>query len=367
MKNEKNTSLRHRIFNAVFLVGIFMSFSTSLVNYFLGLGTKVVLITFICGVITVGLYIVFKISGNYDLLALLIVILLSFVFFPTMWLANGGTYGSIPYFMVINAGIISLLLVGVQRKIIFFLFAIVGSILIFIEYKRPDLVVGYESELIRYIDLLFGFLICLVSIVVLIAVLIDSYEEKNKQIEEAKEKAEELNRLLYEEKQKLQKLSITDFLTGAFNKMYITSCLEEEIEASRKKQKKLTLAMVDIDNFKNINDTYGHLFGDYVLERTAKTIMSSLRQTDIVGRYGGDEFLIILPDTSREEGYDIMERIRKKILEIEWENDLVVTISGSVIEVGSDELTGVLNKADQLLYRAKHKSKNLIEKDIYQV
>lgn len=80
------------------------------------------------------------------------------------------------------------MLVGLQRKIIFFLFAIVGSILIFIEYKRPDLVVGYESELIRYIDLLFGFLICLVSIVVLIAVLIDCYEEKNKQIEEAKEK-----------------------------------------------------------------------------------------------------------------------------------------------------------------------------------
>jgi len=73
-----------------------MSFSTSLVNYFLGLGTKVVLITFICGVITVGLYIVFKISGNYDLLALLIVILLSFVFFQPCGLLTGGLMGAFP-------------------------------------------------------------------------------------------------------------------------------------------------------------------------------------------------------------------------------------------------------------------------------
>ncbi|TYO92750.1 hypothetical protein [Desulfallas thermosapovorans] len=86
MKNEKNISVKHRIFNVVFLVGVFMSFSASLVNYFLGLGTTVVLVTFTCGVISVGLYIVFKINGNYNLVALLVTTLLSFVFFPTMWL-----------------------------------------------------------------------------------------------------------------------------------------------------------------------------------------------------------------------------------------------------------------------------------------
>jgi len=376
----------------VFLVGVFMSFSSSLVNYLLGLGKAVVLITFICGVISIGFYIISKIYGNYNQVALLITILLSFVFFPAMWFAKGGTKGSIPYYIIINAGIIALLLVGLQRKIIFFIFALVVGVLIVIEYQRPDLFVPYDSGLIRYIDLSFGLFVCLFSIVVLIAVLIDSYmdelkkseqylaalEEQNKEIEaknslleksnseliKAKEETENLNRLLYEEKQKLQKLSITDFLTGAFNKRFITSCLEEEIKDSRNRQKKLTLAMIDINNFKNINDTYGHVYGDYVLGRIASTIISSLRQTDIVGRYGGDEFLFILSDTSKEEGYDIMERIRQKILNIKWENDLVVTISGSVIEVGSDELTSLLTKVDQLLYRAKHKSKNLIEKEL---
>ncbi|NLY76472.1 MAG: GGDEF domain-containing protein [Tissierellia bacterium] len=76
-----------------------------------------------------------------------------------------------------------------------------------------------------------------------------------------------MNKLLYEEKQKLQELSITDDLTGAYNKRYITSCLSEEIATYHKKHKKLTVAMIDIDNFKSINDTYGHLYGDYILKR----------------------------------------------------------------------------------------------------
>jgi len=278
MKDGKNTFLKYRVFNAVFLVGICMSFSCSLMNYFLGMETAASLTSFACGIITVGLYVVFKISRNYDLLSLIVVIFLSFVFFPIMWIVTGGTYGSIPYYIIINAGIIALLLAGMQRKIIFFLYALVIGVLMIIEYRRPDLVAGYASVLIRYFDFAFGLFVCLLSVVVLIAVLIDGYtdeleksnqylatlEGKNKEIEaknrmleksnaeliKAKEEAEKLNRLLYEEKQKLQKLSITDYLTGTYNKRFITSCLKEAIEASRKKQKKLTVALIDIDNFK---------------------------------------------------------------------------------------------------------------------
>ncbi|MGI6037316.1 MAG: GGDEF domain-containing protein [Limnochordia bacterium] len=392
MTSKKRVSLRHRIFNVVFLVGIFMSFSASLINYLLGLGTTLVLITAIGGVVTVGLYIVFKVMGNYDQLALIIVILLSFVFFPSLWFANGGTYGGIPYYLIINAGIMALLLEGLQRKIIFVLYAIVVGGLMVLEYQRPDLVVGYDLGLTRYIDLAFCLSVCLCTIVVLIAVLTDSYlnefkkseqylatlEEKNREIEAknrmlemsnaelsaAKEKAEELNEMLNEEKLRLQQLSITDYLTGAFNKRFITSCLEEEMEASRDQGNRLTVAMVDIDNFKDINDTYGHLYGDYVLERIARAIIGSLRQTDIVGRYGGDEFLIILRNTSKEEGYALMERVRQRILQLEWERDLVVSISGGVIEVRSEGLTDLLKKVDQLLYKAKHKSKNMIAKEL---
>lgn len=309
-----------------------------------------------------------------------------------MWLFAGGTYTSIPYYIIVNAGIIALLLVGLKRKIVLFLFTLFVGTLMIIEYKIPDLVFEYGSPLERYIDISFGLFICLLSIAVLIAVLIDSYmeelrksklylarlEEKNKVIEaknrmleksnaefmRAKEKEEKLNKLLKEEKQKLEELSITDYLTGAFNRRFITSCLKDEMESSDLQQKELTVAMVDIDNFKMINDSYGHLYGDYVLKRVVSTIKSNLRQSDIVGRYGGDEFLIILRNTTGSEGYAMMERIRRMIQEIEWEGDLKVTISGGVIEAGNNDLTSLLKKADKLLYRAKHMSKNMIEKEL---
>ena len=89
------------------------------------------------------------------------------------------------------------------------------------------------------------------------------------------------------------------------------------------------------------------------MERIGKTITNNLRQNDIAGRFGGDEFLIILPDTCSEEGHAVMDRIRQKILELKWENDLIVTISGSVIEVQNDESTSLIKKLDQLLYSAK--------------
>lgn len=309
-----------------------------------------------------------------------------------MWLFAGGTYTSISYYIIVNAGIIALLLVGLKRKIVLFLFTLFVGTLMIIEYKIPDLVFEYGSPLERYIDISFGLFICLLSIAVLIAVLIDSYmeelrksklylarlEEKNKVIEaknrmleksnaefmRAKEKEEKLNKLLKEEKQKLEELSITDYLTGAFNRRFITSCLKDEMESSDLQQKELTVAMVDIDNFKMINDSYGHLYGDYVLKRVVSTIKSNLRQSDIVGRYGGDEFLIILRNTTGSEGYAMMERIRRMIQELEWEGDLKVTISGGVIEAGNNDLTSLLKKADKLLYRAKHMSKNMIEKEL---
>ena len=95
-----------------------MSFSCSLINYILDLGTVETVITFACGVITVALYVVFKKTKDYERLSLIVVVFLSFVFFPTLWLVAGGTYTSIPYYMIINASIIALLLVGLQRKII---------------------------------------------------------------------------------------------------------------------------------------------------------------------------------------------------------------------------------------------------------
>ncbi|MDI6709989.1 MAG: diguanylate cyclase [Bacillota bacterium] len=384
-------SLQHRIFNVIALMGIIMSFSACLVNYALKLGTLTVIVPFGCGIMALGLYLMSIIGRKYTVPAMVTVIILSFVFFPAMWIINGGTYGSIPYYMLLNAGITVVLLAGLKRVLILaFYFVAVGA-LIAAEYRIPGLVTSYDSELIRYLDSSFGYVVCLVSTAALFAVLVDSYakerqraeeylavlerqneeieaknrmlEASNAELKEAKEKAEDLNRLLHKEKEKLQKLSITDDLTGVYNRMYITARLREEVEASRKRQRKLVVALIDIDNFKRVNDTHGHLFGDCVLKRVGETIAAGLRQTDIVGRYGGEEFLLVLPDTGLENGYAVVERIRRKILDLKWENDLKVTISGGITELDGAQVTDLLTQADRLLYQAKDRGRNRIEKE----
>ena len=134
-------------------------------------------------------------------------------------------------------------------------------------------------------------------------------------------------------------------MTGAFNRRFITACLNEELEAAYRREKRLTVAMIDIDNFKMINDTYGHVFGDYVLKRIVETMERNLRQTDIIGRYGGDEFLIIMCNTVLEDGYKVIDRLRRRIWELEWKDQLVITISGGVVEAEDEDITTLLKKA----------------------
>jgi len=116
MQEKTNTSTRYRVLNAVFLVGIFTAFSSGLVNFILDLDPVVIITSFACGLLTIGLYVAFIISNNYKLFSMIAVIFTSFIIFPALWLITGGTHGSIPYYIILNAGVIALLLDGLMMK-----------------------------------------------------------------------------------------------------------------------------------------------------------------------------------------------------------------------------------------------------------
>lgn len=127
--------------------------------------------------------------------------------------------------------------------------------------------------------------------------------------------------------------------------------------SSSLEKKKYSFAMMDLDNFKNVNDTYGHKKGDLVLKETAKIIMENIRENDIASRYGGEEFLIIF-NADIDAAFQIAERIRKRIEEeILARTDVYITISGGVVEL-TKEKQDVIREADQLLYKAKRTGKN---------
>ena len=120
--------------------------------------------------------------------------------------------------------------------------------------------------------------------------------------------------------------------------------------------------MFDLDHFKGINDEFGHQVGDDVLAKVSLILKEMLRENDMIGRYGGEEFLIVLPNTDAESAYAVAERIRKNIMHyIRINDELAVTISGGVGALVDEDAPQLIRKADQLLYRAKRFGRNRIE------
>ena len=158
-----------------------------------------------------------------------------------------------------------------------------------------------------------------------------------------------------------------DYLTEVYNRHELFSLAKNEIYKSKRFKTPLSFLLFDIDWFKKINDKYGHITGDLVIKIIAKACQKRLRQSDIIGRYGGEEFLVLLPSTTLENAKLIGENIRKLIeeLEIDYDNKRIkVTISMGITETSGDtdlELQDFINNADKALYTAKSEGRNRIE------
>ncbi|HRR47052.1 MAG TPA: diguanylate cyclase [Syntrophales bacterium] len=176
-------------------------------------------------------------------------------------------------------------------------------------------------------------------------------------------KRKEMETMLRESEQKYRELSIIDDLTRLYNVRYFYEQLRIEISRAERYGSPLTLMLLDLDNFKNFNDTYGHLNGNEVLSRLGQVVKRSLRQTDSAYRYGGEEFTIILPMTSGTEGAVTAERIRrefqKEIFTPDPGREVHLTLSMGVAQYSSGEdMMTFVNRADRLMYEAKRLGKN---------
>jgi two-component system, cell cycle response regulator len=183
-------------------------------------------------------------------------------------------------------------------------------------------------------------------------------------IKKAEDSLKQAMNQLAENNKILKKLSITDELTRLSNRRKLIAQLKEKIYDASRYSTPLSLILFDIDHFKKINDTYGHLSGDEVLKNIAEVFLNSLRSTDIAGRYGGEEFLLILPNTALEKGITVAKTLNEKIkkLTFEFAPDAKVTISGGICEYSNEiKYEHLLAKVDDLLYVAKDKGRDRIE------
>jgi len=160
----------------------------------------------------------------------------------------------------------------------------------------------------------------------------------------------------------LHQLASTDMLTGLQSRRHFFELAEREFYLARRYDRELAAMMIDIDHFKSINDTYGHAAGDLALQRLSELCREKLRATDLVGRYGGDELVVLLPFSDVEQGLEIAQRIRAGVDELTIETDeasFTFTISiGVATAFSAADLAQLLRRADRALYQAKQDGRN---------
>lgn len=162
-------------------------------------------------------------------------------------------------------------------------------------------------------------------------------------------------------KKELERISIIDKLTGVFNRRQLDQCIHHEVEKASRYHRPLSLMMIDIDHFKKVNDTYGHQIGDYALVAVSKILSENIRSSDVLGRFGGEEFVILCPEADKGEAAELGEKLRQEIESFRFETIGNLTISIGISEfkdsMSNEEL---LYKADIALYKAKNGGRNQV-------
>ena len=158
---------------------------------------------------------------------------------------------------------------------------------------------------------------------------------------------------------KIVELSSVDTLTKLYNRQHLMQVLSKETSRFKRYKIPFSLLMIDIDHFKSINDKYGHQTGDDVLVEISKLLILDLRELDICTRFGGEEFMIVLPHTTEPESYELAERIRERVEE-KYRDEMKITISIgiSIITEQNNEISEIIKRADNALYQSKKNGRN---------
>lgn len=165
---------------------------------------------------------------------------------------------------------------------------------------------------------------------------------------------------------RLHDLSIRDHLTSLFNRRYLEEMLSHELQRAAQKELSLAVILIDVDHFKQINDTLGHSAGDVVLQKVGYFVLEQVRQSDFVCRYGGDEFVIILPDIGMEKGVERAEHLRKGIKQLFSEHadqlsgEVTISLGIAFFPDHGSTVQTMLQSADKALYQAKHEGRDRV-------
>lgn len=342
----KSSPLQGKVFYILIFFGAIISLVSSISNMILGLHYMTIITTLLLFFFCLGVLLVTSKTESYIKSAFITFVFLITIIYPLMWFYNGGAFGPTLFLLIFT--IILMAILFDRRKLIFLnsLLLVCLLVLVVLEVKFPHWVVEYDSIRTHIIDLAIGSISVTLTTFMIIRRLMREYNERINE--------------LHETQDKLRKLTITDELTGIFNRRHIIQEINTKLDQDDLLP--FSLIMLDIDDFKTINDQYGHTIGDEVIRGVGKFLEDSVRTIDVVGRIGGEEFMVILVDTTTECAKERADFIRREIANLKWSvPDLKVTISGGLYTRGGhDDLEKLLEKVDHYLYKAKERGKNRI-------
>ncbi len=338
----KNRTLKNRIYNIVSINLIVLLFISTIMTLIFQKNKETTIITLISLIIQVILFVICNYKKKVKICGAVSIIFMDIFLFL---LANLTIIQGIIGIYIIMILVYISLLYNKKTRIIFLNIEIIFSLFLLI-YDANNLINKtnlYDSMLHSIITFIYIIYIS-ISIGVSLLTIIKLYNKEN-------EKLKKIN-------EQIKKVAITDSLTGTWNRNHMESYLQDCIS---NEEFPLSIIMIDIDYFKKVNDNYGHIVGDNILKEFVKISQEIVGKNGIVTRYGGEEFLVILPSSNIKQAYEIAEEIRKsseKNLNLKQDK---VTISGGIAEYEQDLLMSeFIEIADKKLYEAKENGRNRI-------
>ena len=339
--------LEQTIFFLISIASIFMAIVGIAGNALLGLGGFTILIPAVSIILNIVCVTYASKTRKWVIPAILVVLFGVFLLLPFLWFSTGGSAGSTMPYIILAGFVIVIIFQGKIRNFLLATTAILFSIFIFLEMLNPDIYIPYPSHQSQYIDLIIGLITSFTVTATLAIVVLSRYRK-------AKLESEELVK-------KLGEISVTDPLTGIYNRRMLTSCLDEEMRKCYEDNSALTICLIDIDHFKNVNDVYGHLCGDEILVKLSNLLEKNIGPNDLLGRYGGEEFLLVLKNQSLDTALKTVERCHKAIQTNIWGNVAKITVSCGVSSyIKGISYSDFVRSADMNLYEAKRTGRDKV-------
>ncbi|MGI6664033.1 MAG: GGDEF domain-containing protein [Christensenellaceae bacterium] len=279
---------------------------------------------------------------------------LSFVYIPFLYFQTAGYDGTALMFSLLAIFLLAIIFKGKQRVWVITLNLLVYLACVFIQFKFPSVAIPHGGEQAKVVDLVVALSLSGAGLAIMTVYITRAFEIEQERIRTLMEELEKSNN-------SLEELTNRDALTGIYNRRFLTQFMERELETCEQTGNSICVMMLDLDHFKRINDTYGHGFGDEVLIKFTQTVKESLRSYDVLARFGGEEFVVVLHDISLTAAKEIAGRVLRSVSNMEFRNNERITVSiGLVQSRRGEDIDSLIGRTDTCLYQAKNQGRNRV-------